>query len=144
MSKQKKVILQPISGRKVATQQPVNTVFRHMMGWNFNLMDDDNQFPWYCSFKRLTKYRNALLQFETKNFETIFKEDTSNHDWDNVEKINIKIRRRAQELNIELDSLCQLALSNKVRVFGIRNGNIFSIIWLDPEHSVYKTEKKNT
>jgi len=37
-----------------------------------------------------------------------------------------------------------IRLSGKKRVWGIREGRLFSLVWWDPEHTVGPSEKKHT
>lgn len=56
--------------------------------------------------------------------------------------------REAQERLIELKldefELYQIGFGNVWRIFGIRYGAAFAIIWLDKKHTVYPVEKKRT
>jgi hypothetical protein len=54
-------------------------------------------------------------------------------------------RKRLTELKIDdLDTLWQLGDGNKPRVWGMRHGRVFALLWYDPDHTVYKVEKKHT
>lgn len=46
--------------------------------------------------------------------------------------------------NDDLDQLFSLRLTVRKRVWGIKEGNIFWILWWDPEHEVCKSHKKHT
>lgn len=57
--------------------------------------------------------------------------------------------RRARDRLIELrhddtDSLFSLRITGRRRLFGIRDANVLSILWWDPEHEVYPSSKKHT
>ena len=60
-------------------------------------------------------------------------------------KIVREAQNRLQEIELdEVEELYQLQLSNKGRIWGIRHRQIFDLLWWDPEHTVYPTEKKRT
>ena len=43
-----------------------------------------------------------------------------------------------------VDSLYQLHITQKARIWGARNGPLLELIWWDPNHEVYPVEKPNT
>lgn len=55
-----------------------------------------------------------------------------------VEKIEPKAQQRLRELfGEEIDSLYQVDINPKCRLWGHRDRTIFYLIWHDPKHSVY-------
>lgn len=44
----------------------------------------------------------------------------------------------------DIDTLFQLSVGNKGRVFGVRSEHEFEIIFWDVDHKVYETKKRNT
>jgi hypothetical protein len=44
----------------------------------------------------------------------------------------------------DVEKLWSLRLSGKERVWGVITGSVFSLLWWDPEHTVYLIEKRNT
>ncbi|WP_338664315.1 hypothetical protein VQH23_03935 [Pararoseomonas sp. SCSIO 73927] len=42
------------------------------------------------------------------------------------------------------DSLYSVRFTGRCRVWGIRRGVVFHLLWWDPQHSVYPVAKKNT
>lgn len=44
----------------------------------------------------------------------------------------------------DVDLLYQVNMGGKRRVWGIRESNSLVLLWWDPEHTVYPTEKRNT
>ena len=54
-------------------------------------------------------------------------------------------RDRLQKLKIDdLDELYSLRISGRERLWGMRIGNVFSVLWWDPEHAVCPSNKKHT
>ena len=44
----------------------------------------------------------------------------------------------------DTDFLHEIHVSGEQRVWGIRRGSVFSLLWWDPRHTVYPSTKKNT
>lgn len=118
--------------------------FTAPIGWNFSMMDQSPQCPWQCTFKLLSKFRDRLLAFEGKSFQEIEKESDSSHAWTDTSKLNKKFQELLEQKKIDSEALWQLELGGKERLFGVRVLNIFKVIWLDKDHSVYPVKKKHT
>jgi len=46
--------------------------------------------------------------------------------------------------DLDLEEIYSLRLTGKKRVWGIKDGNIFRLLWWDPEHEVCPSHKKHT
>jgi hypothetical protein len=56
-----------------------------------------------------------------------------------------EVKKRLGELRLDdVDELWTFHFTSKLRLWGIRDGRVFVVLWLDPEHLVWPTEKKNT
>ena len=54
-------------------------------------------------------------------------------------------RDRLTQMNLDdLDEITSLRLSSTERIWGILNQGILELLWWDPNHQVYPTNKKNT
>ena len=55
-------------------------------------------------------------------------------------------RKRIEALKLEdsTDQIFSFALENKIRIIGLRNDEFFHVIWFDPLHEFYLSEKKHT
>jgi hypothetical protein len=42
------------------------------------------------------------------------------------------------------DTMFRFRLSGEQRLWGFRNGHVFHVVWWDPDHKVYPTEKSHT
>jgi hypothetical protein len=42
------------------------------------------------------------------------------------------------------ETMFRFRLSGEQRLWGFRKGNVFHVVWWDPEHNVYPTEKART
>jgi hypothetical protein len=54
-----------------------------------------------------------------------------------VDKIAAFAKERLKALNIDIKTLYQINLSTPVRLWGIKEHNIFHILWLDKDHKIY-------
>jgi len=63
--------------------------------------------------------------------------DSSNHPMP-IEKIERGAQKRLQELGRQqFDSLFQINVRGKIRIWGIRDRAFFYLLWYDPNHTVY-------
>lgn len=51
------------------------------------------------------------------------------------------VRIKAMQLDEYTDSIFSFALQNKLRIIGIREGERFHVVWYDPEHKFYPSQK---
>lgn len=85
----------------------------------------------------LNDIRGKLQGFETMTLREIFtvgsKRNHSVEQW----KLCDDAKHRLRELgHDDLDELWTLRLSGPERIWGIRNCNVFTLLWWDPKHQV--------
>lgn len=62
-----------------------------------------------------------------------------------VEQIIPEAQKRLEEIqNEDIDSLYSFAIGGKPRIWGIRDRNIFRVLWWDPDHEICPAPKKYT
>lgn len=145
MSQERKVPSLKEGCRKVSKQVPSGLDgFSLPIGWNFSRMETSSGCEWRCTFKRLNKFSKRLLSFEGKSFKDIEAEPGSSHSWPNTEKLHEELQQLIAKWNIDQESLWQLELDGRTRLFGVRHHNIFKVMWLDLNHRAYKVPKKHT
>lgn len=146
MSNRNKKVPHLAEGKKAipANAQVEHDGFSWPIAWNFSQMETSSNSAWKCTFKSLTRHRKRLLEFEGKSFQTIDSEQQHSHNWDDTTKLNPKFQQLLKNKKIEQGALWQLDLGGKSRLFGIRDRNIFKVIWLDNNHTIYPVKKKNT
>lgn len=64
------------------------------------------------------------------------KKGTNNH-FAYISKLDKEAQKRAMELHLDVDELFSLRLTGTLRLYGILENGIFSIIWYDPNHEIY-------
>ncbi len=62
-----------------------------------------------------------------------------------VDQFYPKAKQRLKKIKrYEIDELLHLGLSGKERIWGVKIGIVFQILWWDPDHTVCPSYKKNT
>lgn len=85
------------------------------------------------------------MRQKVNNHERNGKEGRSKHHAITIDKLCKEARQRLEELKLDdLDSLFSLRLDGTLRVFGIRNQNYLRIVWVDQDHEICPSSKKNT
>lgn len=116
------------------------------LSWQFNLIDIDC--PW-C-FKQISddyfwSYLFCKLKFiESRTWGEIIGDCENNHYIPKNEIIKEASKRLEIRKLDDNDELFTLRLDGKKRIWGIRDGRVFKIIWWDREHLICPSRKKNT
>lgn len=112
------------------------------IAWNFMRMDGDGD--WACDLLSLHDYHQKLISFEGKTIRELFVRGqgggSHNHRMP-VERLCQKACNRLDACNIDEDALYQLDFGTPVRLWGVLQHNIFHILWLDKDHSVYPMKR---
>lgn len=110
---------------------------RQLIAWHFHIMDDGGM--WSCNLGNIRTILQRLHEYERKRWYEVV-EQPSNHPMP-VEKIEPAAKRRLSSLGLDdTDTLYQLKITGgngKQRLWGLRQENVFQIIWWDPHHTVY-------
>ncbi|HHF7365146.1 TPA: hypothetical protein ACPSKY_000238 [Legionella bozemanae] len=112
--------------------------------WSFSLIDSDG--PW--GFHNICKDEfHSLVTHDFKSKEGINWSQLKSSGSHNVE-INQLIKRAQHRLTEifldDRDELFSMRFSGTKRVWGIRDGNVFKVLWWDPNHEICPSRKKNT
>ena len=110
------------------------TGYDMLIGWNFHIMDSSGSFK--CSLADLQKYQKELSGLEKYTVRQVLEKE-HNHPLP-YSKISETAKNRLNALNLDFETLFQLNLGTPVRLWGFFDQNIFQILWLDPDHKVYK------
>lgn len=114
--------------------------------WRFSKRDKEHP-KWKINSEDIDEFiLEKLCSYETMTWDEILKANGGRNQGNNNHYIEINLfineaKKRIEELNIFEDSLFSLRLSGKVRLLGILRDGIFTIIWLDNEHEIYKIKK---
>lgn len=129
---------------RLGVDDPDHVVDRMRPVWRIQSLDLEGPFGWNVhSAATLRDVHLKLGNFESMHWREI--EQKPSCHFTAVDRLEKAAQDRLVELNLDdTDTLFQLRLDGKTRVWGIRDRFIFRILWWDPEHGVYKVEKKHT
>ena len=126
---------------------------QNLVQWTVCEMDYEYSKPWNWDLKgkeahKVLGYLEGLSQ---KTWGEVDQERTGNRDRHRkhhstpVSRLSKKARDRLKERfkDEELpEELYRFRLEGEVRLWGIRSGRTFKLIWYDRDHQVYPTERK--
>lgn len=121
-------------------------VHRRRPVWRFADLDDDG--PWAlsaCSTTDLPDIFAKLKTFESMTIGEIFSPGSDHGKSYSVETLPKHALDRLTELRRDDETeLVRLRFSGKKRFYGILREHVFHVLWWDPEHEVYPSQKRNT
>jgi len=157
MSKHPKQHIQPQSG-KYARQlySPTESKIPRMASdpasiskmtpvWKIGRIDVDGLWG-HANIDRDTLWKQMfpkLKNYESMTWGSIAQNQHHNHSVE-VSKLDKRARKRLEELGVEVDELFRFRLNGTQRVWGIRDREVFYILWWDPNHEICPSSKKNT
>ena len=133
------------SKERIAASLPGSGNSDQRISWRFQHFDWEG--PW--AFADLTDFREVegqLRQFETRTINELFycgKEPGKRYEVARLPERKALVRLEALSL-ADQDEICRLRLSNTKRLYGFLVGTVFHIVFWDPEHQIWPTEKKHT
>lgn len=111
--------------------------------WQFNRLDW-NHLEWgWCniSSNKWEEVIRKLGNFDGMTWGQI--EGSGSHLVEVSDCPNRDTQRRLEELNLDdVDTLFSLRLSGPERVWGILDGNVLKLLWYDPNHTVWPTQRQ--
>lgn len=112
-----------------------------LLAWHFECMDHSGKWP--CTYPTLESIKDRLHEYEKRKWSELRGE--SSHPLP-VEKIIRRAQERLDQLgHRDYAHLYQLDIrgpGQKQRLWGLREENIFNILWWDPNHEIYPVEKR--
>ena len=111
--------------------------------WQFSLMDLAG--PFSCMDIRTDEWQVILAKmrlWENMTWNEI--EGRRDHSI-SVDSLSDTARKRLLDIQLDdIDEVFSLHIDGKKRLFGIRDRNIFKVLWWDREHKVCLSPKKHT
>ena len=113
-----------------------------LIAWHFHRMDKEG--VWACNYEIIKNISNRLHEYEIKKWNEIT-DERSNHPMP-TNKIEKSAQKRLTELGIDdTETLYQIDIKGirkkNSRLWGIRQENIFQVLWWDLNHTVYIPNK---
>jgi uncharacterized protein (DUF4415 family) len=102
--------------------------------WGRAAIDEDHL--WGHIFEKLRHY-------EKMKWADIERDRRKNHSHQ-IAALSKEARQRAADIRLDADVLFRFRFTGEQRLWGIRRGRVFQIVWWDPHHQVYPTEKRRT
>ena len=112
--------------------------------WSLVDMDLEGPLGWErATAEDLKKILERLRRLETMSWAEIERQKSS-HLWDSCDDLCRDATRRLVDLGLDDQDPYQLQVEGKARVWGFRDGQVFRVLWWDPDHTVFPVPKRNT
>lgn len=122
---------------------PPNIENQHL-AWRFSKADLSG--PYHCSnfsLPDLQQMWDRLRAFEGMNYSALRKAGSLHPIL--VSQMSRDAKERLKELELDdIDAMYSFHIDGPCRMWCIKYQNIFSILWWDRNHGVYKVRKRNT
>lgn len=119
---------------------------RQQPAWRISLLHHDGDMGWLsCSGAEFwAQVCPRLKAYEGMTWGQI-EQDKHNHSWEigDLQK-PMRDRYATVKRRDEFDTIYQLHVNARGRIWGWRAGHLFYILWWDSEHDGHKTEPKNS
>lgn len=130
--------------RKAPHSADIGSTNAHQISWHIGVIDFEP--PWCAGLDRsdiLQRLEETLKNFESRTWEEILG-GSQNHAVDK-DALHKAARDRLSEIDQDdCDAYVSLRFTGTQRVWGIRQGSIFRILWWDPNHKVCPSQKRHT
>lgn len=134
----------PSKGKPRRTQWP-EIIESQKPVWSISIIDRCGEWGWN-NVKNEILWKNILSKmryFEGMPWGEILRKKTTSLV--PVDEFYPEAKRRLREIKMyDTDELLHLGLSGKERIWGIRIGRVFQILWWDPDHTVCPSYLRNT
>lgn len=132
-------------GKMPNSRDTVRQVEEQKPSWRFGTMDMDGPFGWNSLIKGMAPLLYVLPTL--KDFETMTWQELTRGGHHSIakEQLSLDAKKRLSHLKLDdIDEVFSLRLTAIQRVVGIRDQNVFRVLWWDPEHQVCESHKKHT
>lgn len=111
--------------------------------WGFSILDCAGPFGRRVTLKEVMEILDFLPEIERLSWKAVTKRPSKHHHVPRM-KICKEAQQRLKNRDIHAEALISLRMTAKKRIWGIREGTVFHLLWWDPEHEVCPTEKRHT
>ena len=137
--------------RKVGKQYEPDDYLSSHISWRFSRMDRGGDWG-YEQINTNNAWEDVfqkLQNFDSMTWDALLKDlrgrsrGNANHEVPR-EMLSKKARDRLNRIGrLDIEEVFSLRLTNKGRIFGVRNGSVLEILWYDPKHEVCPSTKRN-
>jgi hypothetical protein len=138
--------LVPIDSTKTPKSQYQANWQEMYPSWRVSLLEVVDPFGWHSSgVADLHKVRQRFANFESMTWKQILNEGNYRNHFIARDKLCNEAQERLRVLGQDdVDAVMSLGVTQRARVFGIMEHNIFKVLWWDPQHLVCPVAKRNT
>ncbi|HZF13786.1 MAG TPA: hypothetical protein VFE33_33760 [Thermoanaerobaculia bacterium] len=106
--------------------------------WRISKLEMVDPFGWHrIEAAKLEEVRQKLAHFEAMTWQEILVSSGHRNHAVAIDRIcDVAVDRLEEIGQGDTEELVSLRLSGPERVWGIRTGNVFMVLWWDPEHAV--------
>lgn len=149
MSKQKKqpkVKAQPAPQKQPKIAKNPQDYYNLNPAWRISKMELASCYGWQnIDGEKLKEIQTKLSNYESMTWGEILIDSKKQNHIVSINTLSKLARQRLTEMNLDdLDELTSLRLSGTERIWGKFNKGVMELLWWDPKHEVYPTQKKNT
>ena len=116
------------------------------LSWGVSMLDRHGPFGHAISADDVAEILDFLKQIEKQTWNEVLKNrrDGGNHEVE-VRLIQKAAQKRLKDRDLDdIDTLISLRMGAKKRIWGVRQGAVFRLLWWDPKHQVFPTEPRHT
>ena len=147
--------LSPVADDKSVPSEATQSAWREMpVRWTVAELDippGESLCRWSLEAKETKELLTFLESISRKTWkeclaETVMsgrKKRPRNHD-QHVSTLSVDAQKRIQALPSAEERVFRFRLSGETRLWGFRSGDLFRVLWYDPDHAVCPVEKRNT
>lgn len=114
--------------------------------WRFDVLDVDGPFGNRIPDEHWPMIIDNLRKIETMTLREVFNQGDEPGKHYEIQQLPTKeSHRRLAELGYDdQDRISRLRFGGTLRLYGFLRGNIFHVLWWDPDHKVYPSPKRHT
>lgn len=114
------------------------------IAWHLRIVDKEGQWGWnkvdQTTFWKVSFPK--ICNFETMTYNEIL--GPTHHEVQVIDIFRDAQRRLEQIEQDDTDQLVSFHIEGKKVIWGIRDRNIFKVLWWDPNHEIYPSRKSHT
>lgn len=147
MSRKRPKHTEKIKTLKKPRKEEIQKEIKEMFLWGLGFVDIKYNGEWgwkmFNDIDIIEKIIRTLGNYESMKWSDI--EQKSHCGSIDMTKLSNKAQNRLNKLELDdNEKLFKLVINGKKRLWGIRDGNKFNVLWYDPNHKVYPVELRNT
>ncbi len=139
--------------KKAVPRSAVNTdsYQKSTVRWTVSDLDNDpgatDGRRWNLNADELIELLRFLEALEKKTWRECEQETAGGHrrnHYHDIADLSRQAQKRLEKIPDSEDRVFRFRLKGKCRLWGFRSGDLFRILWYDPEHAVYPVGKRHT